>query len=494
MRDFDPITLADAIRADWRSQARHDQLTPEGDWFGWLILAGRGWGKTRTGAEFIVEQKRRGCMVMGLVGSTSADVRDVMIEGLAGIMRCAPAYDRPDFQPSNRCLEWSNGAKAYFYSAEEPNRLRGPQFEAVWMDELAAFADPQAVWDMLGYCLRVGRPKVVITTTPRPLPIVKDLMERKSFIVTRGSTYDNRANLADAYFENVIAPREGTRLGKQEIFAEILTDTPGALWTLDMIERARVRERPTLRRIVVALDPAVTSGATSDLTGIIAVGLGADDGHAYVLADVSGKYSPLEWSMKAIALYWKLGADRLVAESNMGGDMIEASLRNVDANVSYKGIPARVGKIGRAEPVAAIYEQGRCHHVGLFPELEAEMCGYTPTTKKSPDRMDALVHAIAELMLGATAGGALIEYMKRAVAEIDTTRAPVFGFAFTDPARGKTVRFIAPDGVSTVMLLSGTTTSPDPHGVVTCQESDALSLRLAGWREAPPLIEGELVS
>ncbi len=492
MSDLDLASLSDALRTDWHAQARSSQLPPPGDWFGWLILAGRGWGKTRTGAQWILEQKRAGCRMMGLIGATASDVRDVMIQGPAGILRCAPEYDRPDYQPTNRCLMWRDGAQALLFSAEEPNRLRGPQFEAVWLDELAAYGDPVSVWEQLEYGMRYGNPRVVITTTPRPLTIIKELKARPDFVVTTGSTYDNRENLAASFFVNVIAKNEGTRLGRQEIHAEILTDTPGALWTLDMIERARVKERPTLRRIVVALDPAVTSGAASDLTGIVAAGLGADDGHAYVLADISGKYSPLEWSMKAVALYWRLGADRLVAESNMGGDMIEASLRNVDANVSYKGIPARVGKIGRAEPVAAIYEQGRCHHVGVFAELEAEMCGYTPTTKKSPDRMDALVHAIAELMLGATAGSNFIEYMRRAVAEIDERRDPAFGYAFGDAPKGATVRLIAPPGVSTIMVISGATISPDLHGLVTLQDSDAAALRAQGWREAPT-IEGEIV-
>ncbi len=493
MREFDPITLADALRADWRSQARPEQLAPDGEWFGWLILAGRGWGKTRTGAEWILQKKRSGCRMMGLVGSTTSDVRDVMIKGPAGILSIAPEWDRPEYEPSNRSLTWTNGATCLLYSAEEPNRLRGPQFEAVWCDELAAWADPVEAWEMLEYGMRSGNPQVCVTTTPRPLPIIKEMKVRTDFRVTTGSTYENRENLAESFFRNVVARSENTRLGRQEIFAEILEDTPGALWTLDMIERARVKERPKLSRIVVALDPAVTSGATSDLTGIVAVGLGADDGHAYVLADVSGKYSPLEWSVKAIALYWKLGADRLVAESNMGGDMIEASLRNVDANVSYKGIPARVGKIGRAEPVAAIYEQGRCHHVGLFPELEAEMCGYTPTTKKSPDRLDALVHGTAELMLGAPFSG-FISYMRAEAAKLEAEpRGPQFGYRFGDAPKGSKVRLIAPPGVSTIMVLSGATVSPDPHGLVTLRESDAAALRVQGWREAPPVIEGEVL-
>ena len=488
MPDLDLGALSQVLKSSWRRQARPEQLPPEGDWFGWLILAGRGWGKTRTGAQWILEQKRAGVGLMGLVGATAADVRDVMIQGPAGIMRCSPDHDRPDYQPSNRCLQWSSGAKALLFSAEEPDRLRGPELEAVWLDELAAYQNPEAVWDQVMFVLRAGNPRAVITTTPRPLPILKSMIKRDDFRVTTGSSYDNKANLAPAYFANVIAAKEGTRLGRQEIHAEILSDTPGALWTLDMIERARVTEAPTLRRIVVALDPAVTSGESSDLTGIVAVGLGAEDGHAYVLADVSGRYSPLEWATKAIALYWKIGADRLVAETNMGGDMIEASLRNVDPNVSYKGIPARVGKIGRAEPVAAIYEQGRAHHVGLFLELETEMCAYTPTTKKSPDRMDALVHGIAELMLGVSNLG-IIDYMRELVAD-QRAAGPDAGPG-GGRGRVRTVRFRVPTGNSTIFLQSGATASPNASGMIEVPEADAFSLRVLGWPEVP-MIEGEV--
>ena len=494
MSDLDLVALADALRTDWHAQARPEQLPPPGDWFGWLILAGRGWGKTRTGAQWILEQKRGGCRMMGLIGATAADVRDVMIQGPAGILRCAPEYDRPDYQPSNRCLIWRNGAQALLFSAEEPDRLRGPQFEAVWLDELAAYGEPVSVWEQLEYGLRSGNPRAVITTTPRPLAIIKELKARADFVVTTGSTYDNRENLAASIFDNVIAKNEATRLGRQEIHAEILEDTPGALWTLDMIERARVKTAPALTRIIVAVDPAVTSGASSDLTGIVAVGLG-EDGHTYVLKDISGRYSPLAWASKVVGLYWSLRADRVIAETNMGGDMIEASLRNVDPNVSFKGIPARLGKIGRAEPVAACYEQSRVHHVGVFPELEAEMCGYTPGSKKSPDRMDALVHGIAELMLGVSTSG-VIEYYRQLAADPATfaPAEPRFGYAFTPPGLGRVVRFVVPEGHSTVMLMSGASLSPDAEGIIACPESDAGALRVQGWREAPPIIiEGEIV-
>jgi len=493
MRDLDLSAIAHALRSDWRSTARPEQLPPEGDWFCWLILAGRGWGKTRTGAEFILEQKRLGVGLMGLVGSTAADVRDVMVQGPAGILRCAPDYDRPDYQPSNRCLEWSNGAKALLFSAEEPDRLRGPELEAAWLDELAAWANPEEAWEQVTYVLRAGVPRAVITTTPRPLPIIKAMVKRPDFRVTSGSTYDNKANLAPAYFANVVSRNEGTRLGRQEIHAEILEDTPGALFSLDMIERARVKTAPTLTRIIISVDPAVTSGASSDLTGIVAVGLG-EDGHTFVLKDISGRYSPLEWATKAIGLYWSLSADRIVAETNMGGDLIEASLRNVDPNVSFKGIPARVGKIGRAEPVAACYEQSRVHHVGIFPELESEMCGYTPGTKKSPDRMDALVHGIAELMLGVSTSG-VIDYYRQLAADPATfaPAEPSFGYAFNPAGRGRVVRFIVPEGHSTILLMSGASLSPDADGVIACPESDAAALRIQGWRLAPPTIEGKIV-
>ncbi len=398
--------LARQIPPDaWLLQARIEQLPPPGDWTTWLLLAGRGFGKSRTGAEWIHAQLSSGQAGWGaLVAPTAADYRAVMIEGESGILAIARDGQRPIWEPSKRQLTWPNGAKAFCYSAEEPDRLRGPQHDIAWADELAAWKNVKEAWDMLQFGLRLGkRPRQLVTTTPRPLPIIRDLLKDPHCVVTRGSTYDNRANLAPSFFDQVIRQYEGTRLGRQELLGEVLDDIPGALWSHTMIEAGRVQQMPRMLRIVVAIDPAVTSGENSDETGIIVAGLGADK-HGYVISDLSGRYTPAEWAARAVYALHQVKGDRIIGEANNGGDLIEHAIRTVDAKVPYKKVHASRGKLTRAEPIAALYEQNRCHHYKVLPELEDEMCGYDPAMpgQKSPNHMDALVWAFTELFFSGT--------------------------------------------------------------------------------------------
>jgi predicted phage terminase large subunit-like protein len=416
---------AAALLYDWRFWARASQLAPPGDWRIWLLIAGRGFGKTRSGAEWVRLQVEEGRAArIALLAPTAGDVRDVMIEGESGLLAIAPPGFRPDYEPSKRRLTWPNGAIATAYSADEPERLRGPQHDAAWCDELAAWRYPEA-WDMLMFGLRLGGdPRCVVTTTPKPVRLVRELMARvgRDVVLTRGSTFENRSNLAAAFLDRIAARYEGTRLGRQELWAELLEDVPGALWTRECVERARIAAAPDLARIVVAIDPAVTSGEAADETGIIVAGRGAD-GHAYVIDDLSGRFAPHDWALCAIAAYRRHKADRIVAEVNNGGDMVEATLRVIDAGASYKAVRASRGKLTRAEPVAALYEQGRVHHVRAFPALEDQLCAFTPDFDRqkagySPDRLDALVWALSELMLAADTAP-IIDYYRGLVAERD---------------------------------------------------------------------------
>ena len=381
----------------WEIIARPEQLPPAGTWTYWLYLAGRGAGKSRAGAEWVRAQVEQGRERIALVGPTAADTRDVMIEGESGIMAICPPWDMPEYEPSKRRVTWKNGAQAIAYSGDVPDRLRGPQHDAAWVDELAAFQYPEA-WDMLLMGLRLGKnPQAVITTTPRPTPIIKDLLQDPHTVISRGTSFDNRANLAPAFFDQIIKKYEGTRLGRQELYAEVLEDVPGALWSLRMIEDYRVKTPPELTRIVVGVDPAVTASDTSDDTGIVVAGI--KDDHYYVLADNTCHLSPDGWAQEVVTAYHKWQADRVIGEVNNGGDLIENVIRQTDRNISYRSVRATRGKALRAEPVAALYEQGRVHHVELLTDLEDQMCDYDPEiSKKSPDRLDALVWAITELM------------------------------------------------------------------------------------------------
>ncbi len=413
----EPIALArglpwrqfQILDTTWALDARLDQLAPEGDWLTWLILGGRGAGKTRAGAEWVralatAEPKPAG--PIALVGETFTDTREVMIEGVSGLLAIHPSWDRPEWQRSRRRLVWPNGTIAQAFSAEDPEALRGPQFSAAWADELGKWRYPDAAWDMLQFGLRLGaHPRQVVTTTPRPIPLLKRLIGGQAegtTVVTRATTADNAMNLSPGFLSRVVARYHGTRLGRQELLGEMIEERADALWQRATIEAARVVSAPDdLVRIVVAVDPPASQ--RSGRCGIVAAGLGRD-GFGYVLADGSlSEVRPAEWAAAAIALYRRFHADALVAEVNQGGDMVAAVMREVDAGVPVKPVRATRGKWLRAEPVAALYAQGRVRHVGAWPDLEDEMCDFGVdglSAGRSPDRLDALVWALTALMLG----------------------------------------------------------------------------------------------
>lgn len=400
-----------ALEHDWKFWARTNQLPPTSEWFVWLILAGRGFGKTRTGVEWIRGQVEGDTPMIApagapsriaLVATTSADGRDVMVEGESGLLACARPGYRPIYEPSKRRVSWKNGIVATIYSAEDPDQLRGPQHALAWGDEACKWSYPDDTWSNLMFGLRLGaKPQVCLTTTPRPIKLLKELLAAPGTVVTRGSTYDNSGNLPASFLQSIITKYEGTRIGRQELNAELLEDVPGALWQRSRIDGLRVKAAPRLKRIVVAIDPAVTSAEDSDEHGIICAGLG-EDGHGYILADATVRGTPLEWARKAVATFHLFEADRVIAEVNNGGEMVEATIRQVQPDVPYKAVRASRGKKTRAEPIAALYEQGRVHHVGSFPDLEDQLCGYTLDgyDAGSPDRLDALVWAMTELMIG----------------------------------------------------------------------------------------------
>ena len=389
------------VMYDWSVWRRPKQATPPGDWRVWLILAGRGFGKTRTGAEFVREQVNAGrCRRVALVGATAADVRDTMIEGESGLLAVFPPGQRPRYEPSKRRVTFHNGATASAFSADEPDRLRGPNHDLAWADELAAWRYVDA-WDQLMLGLRLGdHPRVVVTTTPRPTELIRRLARSDDGTVhaTTGSTYENAANLAADFIAEMRRRYEGTRLGRQELEAQILDDVEGALWDRAVIDETRTTNTPPLRRIVVAIDPAVTSGENSDETGIVVAGV-SQDGEAYVLDDRTMRASPNDWASAAVAAYHRHNADLIVAEANQGGDLVENVLKAVDPRVPVHLVRASRGKRTRAEPVAALYEQRRAHHVGFFPELEDQLCSWVPDIGSSPDRLDALVWALTDLVV-----------------------------------------------------------------------------------------------
>lgn len=389
-----------ALLRDWRFWGRPYQHEPAGTWRTWLILAGRGWGKTRTGAETVRQWATSGRYGrIALVARTAADVRDVIVEGESGLLAIHRDDERPVWKASQRRLEWPNGAIATTYSAEEPDQLRGPQSDAAWCDELAAWRYPET-WDQLQFGLRLGdAPRVIVTTTPRPTKLVRLLASAPDTHVTRGKTADNRKNLAPGVVADLERRYAGTRLGRQELDGEILDDSAGALWRWQWIDAARVARAPDLRRVVVAIDPAASSHDESDETGIVVAGIG-HDGRAYVLADASGRYRPEEWARTALALYREHKADAIVAEANNGGEMVAATLRVHDRGANVRTVHATRGKATRAEPVAALYEQARVSHVGALARLEDQLTTWDPATSRaSPDRLDALVWALTEVML-----------------------------------------------------------------------------------------------
>jgi phage terminase large subunit-like protein len=338
------------------------------------------------------------------VGETEAEAREVMIEGVSGLLSAHPHGERPDWQPSRRRLEWKNGAVAQAFSAEDPDSLRGPQFSAAWADELAKWRHAEAAFDMLQFGLRLGvRPRQLITTTPRPIPLLKRLIADPSAAITRAATQANAFNLAPAFLDTILARYANTRLGRQEIEGELIEDRPDALWSRALIETCRVGQAAPLQRIVVAVDPPVSSGENADACGLVAVGR-AENGILYVLADESvAGLSPAGWAAKAIALWRRVRADALVVEVNQGGEMARAVIGEVDRTVPVTEVRALRGKWLRAEPVAALYEQGRVKHAGAFPALEDEMCDFGLnglSDGRSPDRLDALVWAVTTLSFG----------------------------------------------------------------------------------------------
>ena len=399
-----PAWEAAELKYFWSLHSRDSQLPPDGDWDSWLILAGRGFGKTRTGAEWVRAQvESRKASRVALVARSLPEAQSVMIEGESGIIAACPPWNKPTYEPSKRKLTWPNGPFALVFSSHEPDQLRGPQFDAAWCDEMAAWEYPEQTWDNLSFALRLGRhPRSVVTTTPKPIELIRSLPNRSGVHVTRGSTYDNQDNLPPAFMNGLIEQYDGTRLGRQEIHAELIDEDEDALWKREWIEDARIRTSPRMSRIVVAVDPALSTKPTSSETGIIVAGADRGRKEAYVLADESARLTPNSWALRVIHLYDKFNASMIIVEDNAGGQMVKTTLNNaVERNLPIRTVRARSGKFVRAEPVASLYEQGRVHHVGRFPTLEDQMCTWTPDLgpSHSPDRADALVYAITNLVL-----------------------------------------------------------------------------------------------
>lgn len=409
-------SISESGETPWRKSARKPQLAPKGKWNKWLYLGGRGTGKTRSGAEWCHEKVRSGRRLGAAVAPTAADARDVMVEGPAGLLATCPLDLQPIlYEPSKRKVTYANGAEIHHYSAEKPNQLRGPQHDFTWGDELCYWKYVQDTYDNLILANRLPPdPQLMISTTPRPLKLLKKIMGMETTKITTSSTFDNIKNLATAFIEEITAQYEGTRLGRQELYAEILDDIIGALWNHAMLDELRIDKGvsdprfnlPDMQRIVVSVDPAVSKTETSAETGIIVAGIGpcmcfgSPEMHGFVLADRTVRGSPKEWGTRVAVAVAEFDADLVVAEVNNGGDLVEANLRAIDPLIPFKAVHASRGKYKRAEPVAALDEQGRIHHVGLYPELEDQMCMMLP--EGSPDlvdRADARVWAFTELML-----------------------------------------------------------------------------------------------
>lgn len=396
---------------DWTRWGRPDQMPPEVPWSTWLIMAGRGFGKTRAGAEWVRSiAEQDGTARFALVGASYAETRAVMIEGESGLLTIAPPYDRPEWEPSLKRLRWSNGAEARVYSAAEPEALRGPQNSHAWCDEIAKWfnnaGQAEASWHNLKMGLRLGEnPQAVLTTTPRPVPLVRALVKDPRVLVTRGRTRDNDLNLPEAFLTAMVRDYAGTRLGRQELDGELIEELEGALWSRQMIEQCRVAEAPAQDRIVIGVDPPAS--AHGDACGIIVAGIAGSGStvRAWILADCSvERPSPEAWARAVASSADAWQADRVIAEANQGGAMVKSVLQAASISLPVRLVHASRGKAARAEPVAALYENGRVHHAGCFPRLEDEMCGLLAAGAyegpgRSPDRADALVWALTELML-----------------------------------------------------------------------------------------------
>lgn len=406
-------TEAEDLLYEWDGfHARPEQLPPEGRWEIWLALAGRGFGKTRMGAEWVRRRIfRDGARRVALVAETQKDLEEVMLTGPSGLLSILPPKEQPEVRYKPVRLIFPNGAIALGYNATEPEQLRGPQFDTAWCDELAKWRYARETWDQLQFGLRLGDdPRVLATTTPRSVQLIRDILDGKEgkVAVTLGSTEDNRSNLSSRFLDKIEARYAGTRLGRQELNGELLADLPGALWSYDQLEALRIRSAqvPPLDRIVVAIDPAVTSDEDADDHGIIVAGSVGTPGdirqEGFVLDDISTHGSPMTWANTAVQAYHAYKADAIVAEVNQGGEMVEQIIRSVDPNIRVIKVRASKSKVARAEPIAALYEQRRVHHTGAFPDLETQMTQITTTGyvgDKSPDRADALVWALTELMI-----------------------------------------------------------------------------------------------
>lgn len=506
---------ADDLLHTWELWARPNQLEPDpilptGElWTTWLILAGRGFGKTRCGAETVIKWARTGvCKRIALVAEDSADARDVMVEGESGILACSPRDFKPKYEPSKRRLTWPNGAQATLFSAEDYDSLRGPQFDGAWCDELCKWRYAQEAWDNLQFGLRLGEhPRQIVTTTPRPIRLLKDIILRTDTAITKGNTRENLANLATPFVKAVIEKYEGTRIGRQELNAELLDDTPGALWNRTMIDEFRIRPAnpespvllPAFQRIIVAVDPAKELNDKKKKsehkermvaeTGIVVVGLD-DRGHGYVLEDLSMMGSPEEWGRTAVTAFDDWAADLIVYEANQGGEMVAAVLRGAAKSlkedklrsadfIPLKDVHATRGKYVRAEPVSQLYEQGKVHHVGTFPELEDQMCEYTPDGNMgySPDRMDALVWGLTQLLVGQVDNQGLMDYYRQ---EAQAIADRLNGVTVSLP--GATISLQGPSGINQAYGGEGRHYFVDEKGLFNVHRDDVKPLESAGFR------------
>lgn len=506
---------ADELLHTWTLWARPNQLEPErvlpnGElWTTWLILAGRGFGKTRCGAETVIDWVKTGvCKRIALIAQDSADARDVMVEGESGILACSHRDFMPKYEPSKRRLTWPNGAVATLFSAEDFDSLRGPQFDGAWCDELCKWRYAQEAWDNLQFGLRLGdHPRQIVTTTPRPMKILKDIILRSDTYITKGTTMENLANLAPPFRKAVIDKYLGTRIGRQELNAELLDDTPGALWNRTMLEDGRLRpidsvtqiRLPHFVRVVVAVDPQKELGEAAAETGIMVVGKTVE-GHGYLLEDVSLNGSPEEWGRAAVQAYDDWAADAIVYEANQGGEMVAAVLRAAARSlkednertadfVPLKAVHATRGKYVRAEPVSQLYEQGKIHHVGFFPELEDQLCEYTPDGNMgySPDRMDALVWGFTELLVGSIKNEGLMDYYRQ--------EAQAVAYRLANPGAvllpHATVSLQGPEGINTLYGISGEKYLLGADGYFNVKEEDLKILEGVGFRRIFN-VEGEL--
>ena len=387
---------------DFWLNARREQLPPEGLWLIWIIMAGRGFGKTYAGSNWLIEGHLSGNLVnSGIVAATATDLRRYCIEGPSGVLAQSPEYFKPRYIPSKTRLQWPNNTITELFSSEKPARIRGPNLDGVWCDELSWWMRVEECWDNLDFSLRFGKnPQRVITMTPRPIKLVRQIIKEDDVVITRGVTTDNAANLAASFLKRIQKKHGGTRLGRQELSGELLEDAEGALWKMDQLDHIRTYEDPPkLTRTVVGLDPSASSGENADEAGIVVAGKDKEN-RGHVLGDYSLRGTPNEWARKAVWAYHEHKANIIVAEKNQGGEMITEVLRNIDSSVPVKLVHASQGKVARAEPVSILYEKYQIDHHGLFRELEDEMVNFVPNdVTESPNRVDALVWGLTELFI-----------------------------------------------------------------------------------------------